>query len=52
MPGTSEKNGQPLSSFDALIAATAAVLSLVLATRTIRDFQGCSIDVVDPWSIS
>jgi toxin FitB len=51
MLGTSEKNGQPLSAVDALIAATAAVHSLVLVTRNIRDFQGCSIDIVDPWSI-
>jgi toxin FitB len=51
MLGTSEKNGQPLSAVDALITATAAVHSLVLVTRNIRDFQGCSIDIVDPWSI-
>ncbi|MCF8382865.1 MAG: type II toxin-antitoxin system VapC family toxin [Chlorobium sp.] len=51
MLGTSEKNGQPLSVIDALIAATATVHNLVLVTRNITDFSGCSVDIVDPWSI-
>lgn len=51
MLGTSEKNGQPLSVIDALIAATATVHNLVLVTRNISDFSGCSVDIVDPWSI-
>jgi len=52
MLGTSEKNGQPLSVIDALIAATAEVHNLALVTRNISDFNGCSIDIVDPWRIS
>jgi len=52
MLGTSEKNGQPLSVIDALIAATASEHNLVLVTRNISDFSGCSVDIVDPWSIS
>ncbi len=52
MLGRAEKNGQPLSVIDALIAATADVHNLALVTRNISDFIGCSIDIVDPWSIS
>jgi predicted nucleic acid-binding protein len=50
MLGTSEKNGKPLSVIDALIAATAAVHNFVLVTRNTSDFNGCSIDIIDPWS--
>lgn len=49
MLGNAEKNGQPLSATDALIAATAAAHDLVLVTRNIRDFEGCSIDIFNPW---
>lgn len=51
MPGLAENNGQPLSVVDALIAATASVHNLILVTRNISDFCGCSIDIVDPWSV-
>ncbi|ACE94322.1 MULTISPECIES: type II toxin-antitoxin system VapC family toxin [Rhizobium] len=34
---------------DALIAATALVLSLTVVTRDIRDFEGASVVVLDPW---
>lgn len=42
--------GRPISQFDAQIAATAQVHGAVLATRNVRDFEGCGIDVIDPWS--
>ncbi len=32
-----------------LIAATAQIYSLPLATRNIRDFKGCGIEVFDPF---
>ncbi len=35
---------------DAMIAATAAVHRLVLATRNVRDFAEFDIDVVDPFA--
>ena len=41
--------GRPISQFDAQIAATAQVHGAVLATRNVRDFEGCGIDVIDPW---
>jgi predicted nucleic acid-binding protein len=34
---------------DALIAATASVLGLTLATRNIADFAATGIQVLDPW---
>ncbi|NTW83020.1 MAG: type II toxin-antitoxin system VapC family toxin [Chlorobiaceae bacterium] len=52
MLGMAENSGQPLSVIDALIAATASVHNLILVTRNISDFCGCSIDIVDPWSVA
>ncbi len=34
---------------DALIAATALVHGLTVATRNVRDFEGAGVVVVDPW---
>lgn len=34
---------------DSLIAATAKVHNLTLATRNTADFQHCGIDLVNPW---
>ena len=42
--------GRPMTSFDALIAATARVHDTVLATRNTGDFSGCGFDVVNPWA--
>lgn len=41
--------GRPISAFDALIAATCRANGAGLATRNVADFDGCGIDVVDPW---
>jgi toxin FitB len=35
---------------DTLIAATALVHGLTLATRNVRDFVGSGISVIDPWA--
>jgi predicted nucleic acid-binding protein len=37
---------------DSLIAATAKVHNLTLATRNIADFKDCGIDLVNPWEFS
>jgi len=34
---------------DSLIAATAKIHNLTLATRNTADFKGCGIDLVNPW---
>lgn len=41
--------GHPISQFDAMIAAITRSRGAVLATRNVKDFSGCGIDLVDPW---
>jgi predicted nucleic acid-binding protein len=38
-----------MSSEDSLIAATAKIHNLTLATRNTADFQDCGIQMVNPW---
>ena len=47
-----KKEGQPISQFDAMIAAIALSRGADLATRNIKDFVNCNINVIDPWLIS
>ena len=42
--------GKPISQFDAQIAAIARHHGAGVATRNRRDFEGCGVEVVDPWS--
>ncbi len=42
--------GTPISQFDAMIAGMARSRGAIVATRNAKDFEGCGIDVVDPWS--
>ena len=42
--------GRPRVAADLLIAATARVHSLIVATRNVRDFVGTGVVVYDPWS--
>jgi predicted nucleic acid-binding protein len=44
--------GQPISHFDAQIAAIARATGANLATRNIDDFAHCGIKVIDPWNDS
>jgi len=44
------RSGRPISEADAQIAAIARSLGFDLATRNVSDFQGCGIDLFDPWS--
>jgi toxin FitB len=39
----------PRSDRDALIAATALVHGLTVATRNVADFDGMGVDVLNPW---
>lgn len=43
------RSGKPVTQADMLIAATAAVHGLALATRSTRDFEGLGVDLVDPF---
>lgn len=48
--GRLEAAGQTRHSFDMLIAATAAERGFTLATRNVRDFAGCGIRVINPFT--
>ena len=47
--GESEKRGRPLPVIDCLIAATALVHGLTVATRNTGDFERCGAACVNPW---
>src|SRR5271155_2241881 len=42
--------GKPISQFDAMIAAMARSRGAILATRNVKDFEICGIEVVNPWT--
>lgn len=44
--------GRPISQADCQIAAIAYSVAAPLATRNVRDFEECGIEVIDPWSAS
>ena len=44
-----EARGRRVAQADMLIAATALVHGLGLATRNARDFEGCGVTLVDPF---
>jgi predicted nucleic acid-binding protein len=46
------KAGTPVSQADAQIAAIARSRGAALATRNVADFQGCGVEVIDPWTES
>jgi toxin FitB len=43
------RRGKPISALDAQIAAIARASGAGLATRDVAGFEGCGIEVVDPW---
>lgn len=45
-----ERRGAPISPFDAQIAAIARSRGAAIATRNVRDFEGCGVSVIDPWA--
>ena len=47
--GQFQAQGITRSTPDMLIAATAIECQLVLATRNVRDFMGCGVQVVNPF---
>jgi hypothetical protein len=46
---TRKQKGQPIASFDALIAAIARSRGAAVATRNVKDFEGCGLTVIVPW---
>ncbi len=49
MSGEAEKRGEVLPVIDGLIAASAAVHDLTVATRNESDFIRCRVPVANPW---
>ena len=47
--GESENRGRPLPVIDSLIAATALVHGLTVATRNVADFERCGAACFNPW---
>ncbi|MCL2635906.1 MAG: type II toxin-antitoxin system VapC family toxin [Betaproteobacteria bacterium] len=41
--------GRPVSQSDAMIAGIVRSRGAKLATRNVRDFQDCGIELIDPW---
>ena len=44
-----QRMGRTLPMADGLIAATAIVRGLAIATRNVDDFSDCGVQVVNPW---
>ena len=44
--------GRAMPVKDSLIAATALVHGLVVATRNTHDFKNAGVEVADPWTAS
>lgn len=42
--------GKPISQFDAMIAAITKSRGARLATRNVKDFVDCGLEIIDPWS--
>jgi predicted nucleic acid-binding protein len=47
---TRRQSGRPITQADAQIAAIAQSRGAALATRNVPDFDGCGIDVINPWT--
>lgn len=41
--------GRPISHFDAQIAAIARCYGAAIGTRNVADFEGCGVEVLNPW---
>jgi predicted nucleic acid-binding protein len=46
---TRTRSGRPITTADAVIAATCLGHGARLATRNTKDFEGIGLDLVDPW---
>lgn len=41
--------GRPIADADCQIAAIARASGAIVATRNLRDFEGCGVELVNPW---
>lgn len=48
--GTRRSAGKPISQADCQIAAIARAHNAPVATRNTPDFEGCGIDLINPWT--
>lgn len=46
------RSGHPISQTDGQIAAIARSRAGAIATRNVRDFEGCGLTLIDPWAHS
>jgi predicted nucleic acid-binding protein len=42
--------GRPISQFDAQIAAVTRSRGAAIATRNVKDFEDCGVDIINPWA--
>ncbi len=42
--------GKPIGQFDAMIVAMARSRGASFATRNVKDFEDCGVEVVNPWT--
>ena len=45
-----QRAGRAAAAFDLLIAAIARAHGLAVATRNVRDFDGCGVQIINPWT--
>jgi predicted nucleic acid-binding protein len=45
-------SGRPISQFDCQIAAIARARAATVATRNTKDYEGCGIKLIDPWTFT
>ena len=50
MRAAARRAGRVVDLGDVLIAGTAKVHDLTVATRNVRDYEGMGVDVFDPWN--
>jgi hypothetical protein len=49
LQGEAERSGKNLPVIDSLLAATAEIHQLTIATRNVADFERCSDAIFNPW---
>jgi predicted nucleic acid-binding protein len=42
--------GKPISQYDAMIAAMTRSRGAGLATRNVKDFEDCGVELINPWA--